>query len=65
MLGGVKSLLLQGKETQHLLPYNSHLKPMFLSPHGLLCFSFVFPFSIKAASSEGSLGFWYLNSHRE
>lgn len=40
--------------------------PMFLSPHGLLWFSLlVFPFSIKAASPEGFLGFWYLSSHRE
>lgn len=35
MLGGVKSLLLQGKGTRHLLLYNSHLEPMILSPHGI------------------------------
>lgn len=26
MLGGVKNLFLQGKETRYLLPYSSHLK---------------------------------------
>lgn len=35
MLGGVKSLLLQGKGTRHLLLYNSHLEPMILSPQGI------------------------------
>lgn len=66
MLGGVRSLLLQGKGTQHLLLYSSHLEPMFLPPQGIFGSSLVvFPFSIKAASPEGCLGFWCLSSPRE
>lgn len=67
MLGGVKNLFLQGKETRYLLPYSSHLKCPCFFP--LMDFFgsplLVFPFSIKAASPEGFLGFWYLSSHRE
>lgn len=57
-MGGAKNLLLQGKKTLYLLPYNAHLKCLCYFPRmdfSVLLYFLSFPSVSKAASPEGYL----------